>query len=71
MTTTTTIQQNSFMPRSEQFGYIFKSNDDIGTIIARELGHGVFQLKHTFDSDYGLGQDALSNNFITDRQRYA
>ncbi|MDR1098592.1 MAG: fibronectin type III domain-containing protein [Tannerella sp.] len=44
------------MPRRSQFGYIFtegQSRQDILRTIAHELGHGRFELRHTFDNDYG------------------
>jgi hypothetical protein len=45
------------MPRGRQFGFIFKAAIDnqnaIPQVIAHELGHGCFTLKHTFDKDYG------------------
>lgn len=45
-----------FMPRGQQFAYIFKENikTDINQIIAHELGHGRWRLKHIFDSTYGF-----------------
>jgi hypothetical protein len=44
------------MPRGKQFGYIFKknlSNQEINQVIAHELGHGRWRLRHTFDDKYG------------------
>ena len=45
------------MPRKSRFGYIFAGNSpDAGSLsytIAHELGHGIFTLQHTFDSEYG------------------
>jgi hypothetical protein len=46
----------SFMPRGKQFGYIFLSGiskNEAGHVIAHELGHGLWKLKHTFDDSYG------------------
>jgi hypothetical protein len=45
-----------FMPLGGRFGYLFKnqiSANEITTIAAHELGHGIWALKHTFDNDYG------------------
>ncbi|MDR2653252.1 MAG: hypothetical protein LBC68_13265, partial [Prevotellaceae bacterium] len=45
-----------FMPLGGRFGYLFKNQiptDQINTIAAHELGHGIWALKHTFDNDYG------------------
>jgi hypothetical protein len=45
-----------FMPRGKQFGYIFKkelSANEIPQVIAHELGHGQWKLRHTFDDSYG------------------
>lgn len=45
-------QLNGFMPRDQQAGFIFKdkhsSEQDIARTMAHELGHGVFNLHHTF-----------------------
>ncbi len=55
-----------FMPRGNQFGYIFTdglSTKDINQIIAHELGHGVWKLAHTFNKSYGekLAQGTTDN----------
>ncbi|MDR1203628.1 MAG: hypothetical protein LBL58_18625, partial [Tannerellaceae bacterium] len=45
-----------FMPHGKQFGYIFLSGiskNEAGHVIAHELGHGLWKLKHTFDDSYG------------------
>ena len=42
------------MPRNDRFGYIFAGNSpNLPRLIAHELGHGAFALRHTFDSEYG------------------
>lgn len=52
------------MPRGQQYGFIFL--DQSGTpaqtavAIAHELGHGQFNLEHTFSGDIGLGQGATT-----------
>ena len=65
------------MPRNKQFGYLFTGND--GKTVAHEVGHGLFNLKHTFDSQYGFAKGELGNNVmdypngemcIRDRQSY-
>ena len=64
--TDTDRNQSGFMPRGEQIGYIFSRGmtvQELGTVIAHELGHGVFQLKHTFDG-YGLSENELPNNLM-------
>jgi|GEM_PF-1485541 len=43
-----------YMPRAKQFGYIFtqavmRAGQSVSQVIAHELGHGAFHLKHTFD----------------------
>ena len=52
------------MPRKSRFGYLF-SNDGkaLSKTIAHELGHGLFTLRHTFDSEYAgkKSQDSSSN----------
>ena len=49
-----TAQLLGEMPRRSRFGYLF-SPDGRGMerTIAHELGHGIFTLQHTFDSEYG------------------
>jgi hypothetical protein len=50
-----------FMPRGKQFAYIFLSNIDkneIGNVIAHELGHGLWKMRHTFDAAYGKTAEA-------------
>jgi hypothetical protein len=59
------------MPRGCQFGYIFTGaitdavrtgkDEIIGRTIAHELGHGMFKLKHTFDSEYRIAQATTEN----------
>jgi hypothetical protein len=50
------------MPRSKQFGYIFKSKDNTDyKTIAHELAHGIFHLSHTFDSKYNIPQGNTDN----------
>jgi hypothetical protein len=55
-----------FMPRGKQAGYIFKGSlggYDIAQVIAHELGHGRWRLRHTFDKAYGgvLAQESTDN----------
>lgn len=41
------------MPRGKQFGYIFMQNaPNTPRLIAHELGHGIFTLRHTFEVNY-------------------
>ena len=41
------------MPRKSRFGYLFsKDGEELSKTIAHELGHGLFTLRHTFDSEY-------------------
>lgn len=41
------------MPRGKQFGYIFMRNTvNTPRLIAHELGHGIFTLRHSFDVNY-------------------
>lgn len=51
------------MPIKSQFGYIFspKENSITAKTIAHELAHGMFQLKHTFDEDYGFDKSSTNN----------
>ena len=52
------------MPRKSRFGYLFsKDGEELSKTIAHELGHGLFTLQHTFDSEYAgkKSQDTSSN----------
>ena len=52
------------MPRKSRFGYLFsKDGEELSKTIAHELGHGLFTLQHTFDSEYAgkKFQDTSSN----------
>ena len=52
------------MPRKSRFGYLFSNDGEaLSKTIAHELGHGLFTLRHTFDSEYAgkKSQDASSN----------
>ena len=52
------------MPRKNRFGYLFsKDGEQLSKTIAHELGHGLFTLRHTFDSEYAgkKSQDPSSN----------
>ncbi|MDR0660194.1 MAG: hypothetical protein LBG19_05215 [Prevotellaceae bacterium] len=55
----------AFMPRNKQFAYVFSEYHPNLTASARtvahELGYGMFALKHTFDSDYKIAQNATDN----------
>ena len=57
------------MPRKSRFGYIFAGNspytEEIVRTIAHELGHGLFTLQHTFDSEYaGKKSQKTSSNLM-------
>ena len=52
------------MPRKSRFGYLFSNDGEaLSKTIAHELGHGLFTLRHTFDSEYAgkKSQDSSSN----------
>jgi hypothetical protein len=54
------------MPRGSQFGYLFSGalgtdKKKIAKTIAHELGHGAFNLKHTFDEAIGLPLKSSQN----------
>ncbi|RAW02131.1 polymorphic toxin-type HINT domain-containing protein [Pseudochryseolinea flava] len=58
-----------YMPRSKQAGFIFTTNhnDDATKIIrtmAHELGHGVFNLKHTFSEFPALSKGITKENLM-------
>ena len=54
------------MPRNKQFGYLFSSpfGGVEGATVAHEVGHGLFNLKHTFDSQYGFAMGELADNVM-------
>ena len=56
------------MPRKSRFGYIFTGNSpntaSLVHIMAHEIGHGIFTLQHTFDSEYGKGTQGKTNNLL-------
>ena len=57
-----------FMPRGEQFGFIFTNRvdiDELNYIFAHELGHGKWRLPHTFD-DYGQKMSKHSTDNLMD-----
>ncbi|MTK54371.1 fibronectin type III domain-containing protein [Paludibacter sp.] len=54
------------MPRGQQFGYLFAeglNDSQLALAAAHEIGHGVFQLQHTF-SYSGIKQGVLSSNVM-------
>jgi hypothetical protein len=57
----------AFMPRGAQIGYIFTSeiqDKNEATATAHELGHGRFQLYHTFDTHYGGYEKGQTTNLM-------
>lgn len=54
------------MIRGKGYGFIFQNKinqGNVGPVVAHELGHGLFNLKHTFE-DYGFSQDELADNLM-------
>ncbi len=58
-------QLSGDMPLKSRFGFIFnagsESSDKITKTAAHELGHGAFQLKHTFNSKYDIDKYKTQN----------
>ena len=54
------------MPRKSRFGYLFSNDgEELSKTIAHELGHGLFTLRHTFDSEYaGKKSQKTSSNLM-------
>ena len=54
------------MPRKSRFGYLFSNDgEQLSKTIAHELGHGLFTLRHTFDSEYaGKKSQGTSPNLM-------
>ena len=53
-----------FMPRKKQFGFIFiegLGGNDLSKVVAHELAHGAFRLKHTFSEHPELAQGSTDN----------
>ncbi len=53
-----------FMPRKKQFGFIFiegLGGNDIPKVVAHELAHGAFRLKHTFNEYPEMAQGSTDN----------
>jgi len=60
------------MPRNKQFGYLFSSpfGGVEGATVAHEVGHGLFNLKHTFDgyfsgTDLSSSKNPIPNNVMS------
>ena len=53
------------MPRGQHFGFVFmdavRTPVELSRLIAHELGHGIFTLRHTFDREYGVEQGSTNN----------
>ncbi len=51
------------MPLDSQFGYIFAATagTSVYNTVAHELGHGAFQLRHTFSNSYSLPKYSTGN----------
>ncbi len=51
------------MPLDSQFGYIFAATAgaSVYNTVAHELGHGAFQLRHTFSNSYSLPKYSTGN----------
>lgn len=51
------------MPLESRFGYLFSPTvtDKTHQTMAHELGHGVFQLRHTFGDRYNIPQNTTTN----------
>lgn len=64
---------SGFMPRHSQFGFVFtnqsgaeaKASSDLATIVAHELGHGVFELKHPW-SEFTTGDRNSNTPWLMD-----
>ncbi|MDA3906805.1 MAG: hypothetical protein PF484_12085, partial [Bacteroidales bacterium] len=55
------------MPIGKQFGYLYNVNGGISSrLLAHELGHGKFKLRHTFGSELSLSLDAKSTTNLMD-----
>ncbi len=57
--------KRGYMPKKRQYGFVFDSihhNDqELAATIAHELGHGLFHLKHTFETYPTLRKGSTDN----------
>ncbi|UII29067.1 fibronectin type III domain-containing protein [Fulvivirga maritima] len=59
--------RDGFMPFKRQFGYIWRKNGsiDLAAVVAHELSHGAFRLRHTFSSEaYVTGEGQTNGNLM-------
>ena len=49
LSSTSTV--TGYMPRKSNVGFVFLNNEDTGEILAHEIGHGAFHLRHVFDEE--------------------
>ncbi|MBL3658568.1 fibronectin type III domain-containing protein [Fulvivirga sediminis] len=59
--------RDGFMPFKRQYGYIWRKNGsvDLAAVVAHELSHGAFRLRHTFSSEaYVTGKGQTNGNLM-------
>jgi len=63
-----TVSMAGFMPRSKSVGFIFLdkngSEEELARTIAHELGHGAFQLRHTFADERNTLPKGTTTNLM-------
>jgi len=54
-----------YMPRKSNIGFVFTSAADAGDVLAHEIGHGAFHLRHIFaDEELGASMQGMTKNLM-------
>lgn len=57
--------RDGFMPFNRQFGFVYTNkSSNVITTMAHELGHGVFNLRHTFSPEAMLAGERTTDNLM-------
>lgn len=60
------------MPRSQQYGFVFyNGNNHVPNTIAHEIGHGMFNLLHSFSDKYGFSTSDLPDNLMNYNEQFS
>ncbi|MBN9293980.1 MAG: hypothetical protein J0G96_08375 [Flavobacteriia bacterium] len=54
-----------YMPRKSKIGFVFTNTTDAGDVLAHEIGHGAFHLRHIFsDEELGASMQGMTKNLM-------
>lgn len=54
-----------YMPRKSNIGFVFTNTADAGDVLAHEIGHGAFHLRHIFsDEELGASMQGMTKNLM-------